>query len=54
MGLKDKVKRIIPFKKLSRVTGYLSSGDNRVNKGKQAEFKDRVKHTCEEPKKDNE
>lgn len=37
-------KIIVPFKKLSRITGYLISGDHRANKGKQAEIKDRVKH----------
>lgn len=41
-------KIIIPFKKLSRITGYLNAGDHRANRGKQAEFKDRVKHSTEE------
>lgn len=37
-------KILVPFKKLSRITGYLISGDNRANAGKKAEIKDRVKH----------
>ena len=31
---------------LRRVTGYLTSDYRRFNKGKQAEVKDRVKHTA--------
>ena len=40
-------KILVPFKKLSRITGYLISGDNRANAGKKAEIKDRVKHNPE-------
>ena len=40
----NKLKKIIPFKKLSRITGYLISGDHRANNGKKAEIRDRVKH----------
>lgn len=44
-------KILVPFKKLSRITGYLISGDNRANAGKKAEIRDRVKHDMEETPK---
>lgn len=35
----------IKFERIRRVTGYLSGDVSRFNNGKQAEEKDRVKHT---------
>lgn len=41
--MKDKIKRIIPFRRIQRITGYLVS-PGRENAGKKDEIKDRVKH----------
>lgn len=37
----------VPFERIRRVTGYLSQDYRRWNDGKQAELKDRVKHSIE-------
>lgn len=50
--LKNKIKRIIPFRRIQRITGYLTT-PGRENKGKKAEIKDRVKHTVEDKKKED-
>ena len=41
--LKNKIKRIIPFRRIKRITGYLTTPGSE-NAGKKAEIKDRVKH----------
>ena len=41
--MKDKLKKIIPFRRIQRITGYLTT-PGRENSGKKAEIKDRVKH----------
>ena len=41
--MKDKLKNIKPFRRIMRITGYLTS-PGRENPGKKAEIKDRVKH----------
>ena len=43
--LKNKIKRIIPFRRIQRITGYLVGTTSRWNKGKLAELHDRVTHT---------
>lgn len=48
--LKNKIKRIIPFRRIQRITGYLTT-PGRENAGKKAEIKDRVKHQKIEEKK---
>lgn len=47
--LKNKIKRIIPFRRIQRITGYLTT-PGRENAGKKAEIKDRVKHQKVEEK----
>lgn len=42
--MKDKLKNILPFRRIQRITGYLTT-PGRENPGKKAEIKDRVKHT---------
>lgn len=37
----------VPFERIRRITGYLTGSLNTWNNGKQAEEKDRVKHTFE-------
>ena len=41
--MKEKLKKIIPFRRIQRITGYLTT-PGRENSGKKAEIKDRVKH----------
>lgn len=43
MTKEEKLGKGIPFERIRRITGYLSSVD-RFNKAKQNEEKDRVKH----------
>lgn len=42
------------FRRIKRICGYILSDTSRWNPGKKDEERRRVKHTCEEPKKDNE
>jgi len=44
-----KIKR--PFKRIQRITGYLTT-PGRENSGKKAEIRDRVKHQKVEPKEE--
>lgn len=39
----EKLKKILPFRRIQRITGYLTT-PGRENAGKKAEIKDRVKH----------
>ena len=41
--LKNKIKRIIPYRRIQRISGYFTT-PGRENAGKKAEIKDRVKH----------
>ena len=41
-------KKKTPFTRTARITGYLVGSINRWNKGKQAEYKDRVHHPVKE------
>lgn len=47
--LKEKIKKVIPFRRIQRITGYLTT-PGRENAGKKAEIKDRVKHQKVEAK----
>lgn len=51
--LKEKIKRVIPFRRIQRITGYLTT-PGRENAGKKAEIKDRVKHQKVDNTKENE
>lgn len=50
--LKEKIKRIRPFRRIQRITGYLTT-PGRENSGKKAEIKDRVKHATVETKEES-
>ena len=47
--MKEKSRKFLPFRRIKRITGYLTS-PGRENAGKKAEFKDRVKHQKVEEK----
>lgn len=47
--MKEKFKRLVPFRRIQRITGYLIS-PGRENAGKKAEIRDRVKHMSIEEK----
>lgn len=47
--MKEKIRKFLPFRRIKRITGYLTS-PGRENAGKKAEFKDRVKHQKVEEK----